>query len=750
VANAPPGPEGDPILSALMRLAQADFSVRVPRSFSGDRDDTLAYLLNLMAEELSRLVTELTDHRAKLEAAVEEFAETLVAHAAGDFSARAKRLDDGSPLDVLAFVINNSGSEVGRLFDERNRAYEALRHARETEASNRAKSQFLANVSHELRTPLTLILGSLRAALARPDAPQEGPARHDLETALRNASRLARMVNDLLDFNKIEAGKLEVRWQPVDLAALVREVVRDVEPLARARHIALSCRVEGATPEAISDRRMVEKIALNLVGNALKFTPEGGRVDVSLAYERAHVVLRVADTGIGLAAEHIERVFERFQQVDSSYTRQFEGTGIGLALVKEFAAAMGGEASVESQVGVGSTFTVRLPLRLDRGQVLPSDFDALAADARPRDASAGPPSTEVEPPPPSGDAELPPLSVGTEPPPPSALGPRPYVLLAEDNADMRRYVAAVLGAEFEVHPVADGQYALDAIAERPPDVVLSDVMMPRLSGFDVARHVKADPKLANIPVILLTARAGAGEVIEGFNAGADDYLSKPFSPLELVSRVRAAARLHATTKQLALTLDELQTTKRRLAQVGKASYASKVLGRVGRLVREGLASPDARARLARTADELVALERFVDPLPRHAVDLVEALGAAFAPRPVRPEGADGVIVYGDRARCVEALRVLLGRLECTAPGPVALRLVADDDRTELVAALGPLASSADAARRFSPPLREDDASLDLDVLRAAAAHVCLLGHGVEAELALDGDEGRLHFKLLYV
>jgi signal transduction histidine kinase/CheY-like chemotaxis protein len=760
-----PVSERDPVLSALMRMAQADFSVPVPRTFSGDRDDTIAYLLNLMGEELSRLVGELTQNRAKLEAAVEEFVEALVAQAAGDFSARARRRDDGSPLDVLAFVINNSGEEVGRLFEERNRAYEDLRQARETEATNRAKSQFLANVSHELRTPLTLILGPLRAVLQRRGGEMSSAVRRDLEIVLRNASRLARMVNDLLDFTRVEAGKLAVRWQMVDLGALVSDVSRDLAPLAQERQIALECEVEGGLPDVVSDRRMFEKITMNLVGNALKFTRPGGRVDVRLAAEGERVVLRVTDTGIGIAAEDVERVFERFQQVDSSYTRQFEGTGLGLALVKEFAIALGGDVSVESAIGKGSSFTVRVPLRLDRGEVLPVDLEVAAEGATRRpgalvgvdvDSIAPAPADELGGLEPAngeaaeGAAERRPGGARTSHPSPAeTVELRPYVLLAEDNADMRRYVSTVLGREFEVRAVSDGQYAIDALAERTPDVVLSDVMMPRKSGFDVVRHVKGDPKLASVPVVLLTARAGSGEATEGLDAGADDYLPKPFSPHELVARVRAAARLHATTKRLAFTLDELQVTKRQLAQVGKASYASRVLGRLGRAIAEGLGSEEGRARLGRTAAELVGLERLIDPPDRERVDLIAALEAAFAPRPVTVEAKGDIALHGDRERCIEALNVLIGRLEVPRQRPITLRVRSTGDSVEVVAALGSVDADEGAARRFSPALREDDASLELDALRAAAAHVCLLRHGVEAELETVEGETSLRLRLLY-
>ena len=530
-STPPPPPEDDALIQALMRLAQADFTARAPRSFKGDRDDTVAYLVNTMSEELSRTMSELKGHHDTLETAVRTFADVLSAHAAGDFSAAAPRSNDGSLLDVLAFIINNTGEETGRLFQERNLAYDELRHAKETEAINKARAALLANVSHELRTPLTLILSPLQSVMTRDRDALPERSRADLEVVLRNARRLARMVNDILDFNKAEEGKLEVRWQHVSLGALVRDVLQDVAPVAAARGIALRSAIPEDLPDAVTDARMFEKIVMNYVGNALKFTPAGGEVEVALSVDGGGVTLRVRDTGIGIAEEDLGRVFERFQQVDSSYARRHEGTGLGLALVRELARAMGGEVGARSRPGHGSTFWARLPRRhLD--DVLPAyGVEPIPADPRTLDITYAGAEDEIR----CAPAE-------------AAL---PYVLLAEDNADMRRHVVSVLVGAFDVRAVSDGQRALEVLEERAPDVIVSDVMMPRVDGFELVRRVKADPRFAAVPVVLLTARAGSESVAEGLDVGADDYLAKPFSPRELLARVRAAARLREATRRAA-------------------------------------------------------------------------------------------------------------------------------------------------------------------------------------------------------
>ncbi|MEM9695880.1 MAG: ATP-binding protein, partial [Myxococcota bacterium] len=493
--------EDDPILASLIRIAQADFSVRVDRDFSGDRNDTLAFLINTVAEELHKTISLLQSNQERLEAAVETLVEVLSAHAAGQFDVRAPRSMDGSPLDVLAFVVNNTGEETGRIVTELNQAYRLLELTKETEAMNRARTAFLANVSHELRTPLTLVLGPLQTALAQPGLPL--PVHEDLQVAVRNASRLARMVNDLLDFTKADEQKLVPRWQLLDAGAVVSEALEDLQRAAGERGLRLTGSVaEGLEPVAL-DRRMFEKIVMNFLGNALKFTPAGGEVEASVGREGDVLVFAVRDTGIGISEADIDRVFERFLQIDSSQSRNYEGSGLGLSLAREFARAMDGDATVESTLGVGSTFSVRIPVAEPREGLLPADVEPSIPEESRGDVS--------------GAASSPPAAVQTSPETEAAPDSvdRPYVLVVEDNPDVRNYIKTVLGGEFELQAVADGVEALDSLDTRLPEVIVSDVMMPNMDGFELTRRLKAVPVLAAIPILLLTARAGSDAAAEG-------------------------------------------------------------------------------------------------------------------------------------------------------------------------------------------------------------------------------------------
>ena len=436
---------------------------------------------------------------------------------------------------------------------DRKEAARLLTVAKEAaEAANQAKSDFLANVSHELRTPLTLILSPLDALLAGDELTPK--VRQELERMRRNAGRLARQVNDLLDFAKLEAGKSEPEIAATAVVPLVEAVIDDALAAAEVRGISLALVRADALGEAPVDPRMFEKIVMNLVGNALKFTPRGGRVEVSLADLGAELELSVRDTGIGIAADEMSGLFQRFQQVDASSTRRQEGTGLGLSLVKELASAMGGSVGASSEEGKGSRFWVRLPRDLAK-------VDLLRRRGAVSRAGASRGAFDVS---------------SSEPAPasPEASVDKPRLVVAEDNADLRAHLVELLSNEYEVEGVGDGRAALAAARERLPDAILSDVMMPDMDGLALVRAVKADPILGQVPIVLLTARASPDQAAAGLDLGADDYVPKPFSPAELRARLRAAVRLHRAAVELALTVDELKASRDELIAAGKLDVSA--------------------------------------------------------------------------------------------------------------------------------------------------------------------------------
>ncbi|MEI7035189.1 ATP-binding protein [Fulvimonas yonginensis] len=451
------------------------------------------------------------------------------------------------------------------------RAYEAERRRAEALAEiDRAKTAFFSNVSHEFRTPLTLMLGPLEELLGGVHGTLPPTQREPLDVAHRNSLRLLKLVNSLLDFSRIEAGRIQARYAPVDLAALTADLASNFRSLTERAGLTLAIACPPLPTPVHVDRDMWEKIVLNLLSNAFKFTHEGG-ITVSLAAEDGHAVLRVRDTGIGIGEAELPRIFERFHRVADARARTHEGTGIGLALVQELVRLHGGTVEVASRLGEGTEFTVRLPFgsgHLPAEQVGPAlpvgtgtRVEAYVEEARRWLPEAG------TPPVPS----LPQAPVD---------GARPRLLLADDNADMREYVQRLLATRYEVEAVADGQAALEAARRRPPELVLSDVMMPRLDGMGLLAALRADPALGSIPVVLLSARAGEEAQVEGLEAGADDYLVKPFSARELLARVHTHLAMARWRRQnearLKLMVDELNhRVKNTLATV--QSIATQVL-----------------------------------------------------------------------------------------------------------------------------------------------------------------------------
>ena len=357
----------------------------------------------------------------------------------------------------------------------------------------------------------------------------------------RNTSRLFKLVNSLLDFSRLEAGRAHVAYQPTDLAALTSRLASHFVSAAQRAGLVLTVDCPPLSQPVFVDREAWEKIVFNLLSNALKYTFEGG-ITVSLREEGGQAVLRVRDTGTGIPALALPHIFERFQRVEGARARSHEGSGIGLALVRELARLHGGEASVHSVPGQGSTFSLHLPLGSSH---LPHEHVSPAGEMSDVGARAAPYVEEAL-------GWLRERDVPTAPSPESA--PRARVLVVDDNADMRAYVTGILAPSFEVETAKDGLVALASARARPPNLILSDVMMPQLGGFGLLREVRASPSLQGVPLILLSARAGEEASVEGLKAGADDYLVKPFSARELLARVRSHLEL-AHTRRVAITLE---------------------------------------------------------------------------------------------------------------------------------------------------------------------------------------------------
>ena len=436
-------------------------------------------------------------------------------------------------------------------------AYEAERQRAEALAEiDRAKTVFFSNVSHEFRTPLTLLLAPLEDELAEQIAPLPPARRERLRLAHRNSLRLLKLVNSLLDFARIEAGRAQAVHEPVDLATFTAGLAGNFQSVCERAELDLRIDCPPLPEPVYVDRDLWEKIVLNLLSNAFKFTL-AGEIAIGLRPVGASVELIVRDTGCGIPADELPRIFDRFHRIKSARGRTHEGAGIGLALVKELVGLHGGSIRAESVLGRGSTFTVTIPFGRDHlpiervGAVRALTSTALGAIPfveealrwlPPPTVSPAAAPTEAVPQPARASTALAedPLQTSAVTP---AIGSRPRIVWADDNADLRDYVQRLLGERYAVEAVADGEAALAAVRRSLPDLVLSDVMMPRLDGIGLLRALRADERTRTVPVILLSARAGEEARVEGLEMGADDYLVKPFSARELLARVSTQTEL---------------------------------------------------------------------------------------------------------------------------------------------------------------------------------------------------------------
>lgn len=443
---------------------------------------------------------------------------------------------------ILPFLVPQALAlvESAKLSEERRSHLEIANHRLEAlneqlKEVDQLKTQFFANVSHELRTPLALILGPVEKLLNHKDLSQDH--RRDLEIVDRNARLLLKQVNDLLDVSKLEAGRMTVNYAQVDLAQLVRLTAANFDGLAQEKSITLTIDAPASLPAQI-DAAKVQRILLNLLSNAFKFTPNGGTIRCTLKTAQAEttstdgvstssqtqvdrVILSVQDSGPGVPVELRETIFERFSQREGGTTRRFGGTGLGLAIAKEFVELQGGTISVSDAPEGGAQFTVELPLMAPLSAAVTTP--AVALDQREDVASL-----MVE--------ELRTVRQVDYPKQEQITG-KPLVLVVEDNPEMNQFITTTLATEYRTATAANGQEGLEQAIALQPDLILSDMMMPYLSGDQLVQQLRTHPELDTTPVVMLTAKADDELRVQLLRQGAQDYLMKPFSVEELKARV---------------------------------------------------------------------------------------------------------------------------------------------------------------------------------------------------------------------
>ncbi|MEU4426210.1 SpoIIE family protein phosphatase [Actinoplanes sp. NPDC024001] len=487
------------------------------------------------------------------------------------------------------------------------RAYEQeRRRAAELAALDQAKTNFFSNISHEFRTPLTLILGPLEDLLEDPSLPAS--RRDRLRPVHRNGLRLLKLVNTVLDFSRMESGRMQAVYRPTDLAGLTARLVGTFRPATERAGLALTVDAPPLPQPVHVDRELWEKIVFNLLSNAVKFTRDGG-VEVRVRSADGHAVLSVRDTGIGISEAEQALLFDRFHRVTGVWSRSHEGTGIGLALVRELAELHGGTVEVRSEPGRGSDFEVRIPF--GTGHLPPERIsdDPVAADSAQSRLWVDEATWWA------GDGPVLPEPVRNR------SGGR--ILLADDNGDLREHVSRLLSPHWDVVTAADGEAALELAREHPFDLVLTDVMMPRLDGFGLMAALRADGRTRDVPIVVLSARAGEEAAVAGLAAGADDYLIKPFSTRELLARVRANLELGKLRRDIvsrlrglvdaAVALNTVPTTTEVLDVAARHVLAMTSAGRVVLTAPEARAERDGGAAASAPPDTVLPLPDTAGP-----------------------------------------------------------------------------------------------------------------------------------------
>jgi signal transduction histidine kinase len=466
--------------------------------------------------------------------------------------------------------------------------YELDKNKRELEETNRKlieldrlKSRFFANVSHELRTPLTLMLAPLEVLIQKFSRTLDNGSSEMLLTMRANGMRLLKLINDLLELIRLESGRLEIKSEPLPVTEFVNGLTSAVKQIAVEKQITLETHIDAELGAIMGDRDKLEKIVLNLLFNALKFTPVNGRVWLHAKKQDGHFLLVVGDTGMGIAEKSLPFVFDRFWQEDGSSKRKFQGVGIGLALVKELTETMGGIVTVQSQLGKGATFTVQLPYKKAEEPAVLMTSPAGSATEQPTHSEEWLANLYRR-------AELFPVAAT---PKPVKTGTttftrrtqRPLVLVADDEPDMRRFLVSQLMDDYELVEAVDGQEAAEKAQELLPDVILLDLMMPQKDGLQVCRELRAYAPTAGIPIILLTARADEEAKFDALQMGANDFLAKPFSSIELQARIKNLIESHHYQRKLTRQNQALNEAIEQIKETEMQLVQSEKLSSLGRM-----------------------------------------------------------------------------------------------------------------------------------------------------------------------
>jgi signal transduction histidine kinase len=479
-----------------------------------------------------------------------------------------------------------------------------------------ARTAFFANVSHELRTPLALILGPIDAVLAG-DGLGETERRH-LGTVRRNAQRLLAQVNDLLDVAKVESGVMRARYAAIDLAALVRSTTSCFEGVAEARRIRYTVSAPATLPAQV-DPAHVSRVLLNILANAFKFAPDGGVVACDVTTDGAAAAIVIRDDGPGIPPEARPLIFERFYRVESEANRRVGGTGLGLAIARDVLALHGGTIAVDEAPGGGARFAITLPLAAPAGTVI--------GDATTVDAALAAAAIEVASE--AGRTEARPVVDASR-----ADDGAARILVVEDNPEMNAFLVETLGALYRVETARDGAEGLDKARRERPDLILTDIMMPGMSGDRLIRELRRLPEMIDVPIVVLSARADEALRIELLRDGAQDYVTKPCAREELLARVRTFVELQRRQRALEAALSALRASQDEVIRREKLALLGRLAAGVAHEMRHPLgviansayylglvhgdARPDARDHLEVIASQIAIAEAIIGDLMTYA------------------------------------------------------------------------------------------------------------------------------------